>query len=243
MEKPGFAGDNRPQPVGYRWTTRGPAWGRRSYPQSVEDLRPRFHRPLSWADVQEPACLWTQFGTTSQSPVCGRKKVAESVEEGRNQAGNRTRDDGEETAHSPASGAPAARKGRRRAVWRSSERAGAGRRSGARLPKGRPRAGRRRAGGRAVEGGESGEGAVTASAGARGRRGTESFRGRPLPRWHGPGGTGRGPCHRARRRLPQGARKRRRAPRRRWCAPERPPRPRTAPQPFLMRLVSSVTWL
>lgn len=101
VEKPGIAGDNRPQPVGRRWTTRRPRCRSSRCPQPVEILRPRFHRPLSWAEAPSSASLWTQFGTTPQSPGCGRKKVTESVESGRNQAANRTQDDEQKTPTAP----------------------------------------------------------------------------------------------------------------------------------------------
>lgn len=72
------------------WTKLRTGCGRSLCPHPVEIVRPRIHSPLSWADVQPPDSLWTQLGTTSQSPACGRKKVGKSVEGGRNPAGNRT---------------------------------------------------------------------------------------------------------------------------------------------------------
>ncbi|CAM5738946.1 hypothetical protein SAFG77S_01381 [Streptomyces afghaniensis] len=97
MEKPGIAGDNRPQPVGCRWTTRCTACGSPRCPQSVEILRPRIHMPLSWSDGPSTAASVDTVWTTSQSPGCGREKVAESVESGRNPAGIRTAGDREMT--------------------------------------------------------------------------------------------------------------------------------------------------
>ncbi len=114
MEKPGIAGDNRPQPVGGRWTTSCTGCGTSRFPQPVEIVRPRFHSPLSWAVGLEPASLWTQFGTTPQSPGCGRKKVTESVESGRNQASNRTPDGRGGTAHRAERGTGDGREERRR---------------------------------------------------------------------------------------------------------------------------------
>jgi hypothetical protein len=86
----GSLGTTTPQPVRYRWTTSCTGCGWLPRPQPVEIRRPRFHSPLSWPDAFSPAGLWTTFGTTSQSPGCGRKKVGKSVEDARNQAGIRT---------------------------------------------------------------------------------------------------------------------------------------------------------
>lgn len=86
----GSLGTTAPQPVGQRWTTSCTACGSLPRPQSVEIRRPRIHNPLSWPDAFSPAHLWMTFGTTSQSPGCGRKKVGKSVEDARNRAGNRT---------------------------------------------------------------------------------------------------------------------------------------------------------
>jgi hypothetical protein len=85
-----IAGDNWPQPVGCRWTTSSPACGSRICPQPVEIFRPRIHNHLTWSDGLSPAAPVDTIWTTSQSPGCGRKKVAESVEGGRNSAGIRT---------------------------------------------------------------------------------------------------------------------------------------------------------
>lgn len=79
------------------WTTLRTGCGRSSCPHPVEIVHPRIHNPLSCTDAQPPASLWTQLGTTSQSPACGRKKVGKSVEGGRNRAVNRTQGCWEDT--------------------------------------------------------------------------------------------------------------------------------------------------
>lgn len=90
MEKPEIAGDNGPQPVGCRWTTPCTACGSFLCPQPVEILRPRIHSQVTWSDGPAPAAPVDTVWTTSQSPGCGREKVTESVESGRNPAVNRT---------------------------------------------------------------------------------------------------------------------------------------------------------
>ena len=85
-----IAGDNRPQPVGCRWTTSSPACGSRICPQPVDIFCPRIHNHLTWSDGPSPVAPVDTIWTTSQSPGCGRKKVTESVEGGRNPAGIRT---------------------------------------------------------------------------------------------------------------------------------------------------------
>lgn len=72
------------------WTTLRTGCGQRVCPHPVEIVRPRIHSPLSCEDAQPPGSLWTQLGTTSRSPGCGRKKVGKSVEGGRNSTVNRT---------------------------------------------------------------------------------------------------------------------------------------------------------
>lgn len=83
-------GTTAPNLWGEPWTTLRTGCGRSLCPHPVEIVRPRIHTPLSCTDVQPPGSLWTQLGTTSQSPACGRKKVGKSVEGGRNSTGNRT---------------------------------------------------------------------------------------------------------------------------------------------------------
>lgn len=90
MEKPEIAGDKRSQPVGCRWTTSCTACGSICYPQAVEILRPRIHSQVTWSDGPAPGAPVDTVWTTSQSPGCGREKVTESVESGRNPAVNRT---------------------------------------------------------------------------------------------------------------------------------------------------------
>lgn len=90
VEKLEIAGDNRPQPVGCRWTTSSPACGSRFCPQPVEIFCPRIHKHLTWSDRPSPAAPVDTIWTTSQSPGCGRKKVTKSVEGSRNPAGIRT---------------------------------------------------------------------------------------------------------------------------------------------------------
>lgn len=90
MEKPRIAGDNRPQPVGCRWTTPCTACGSFLCPQAVEILRPRIHRQVTCSDRPAPRTPVDTVWTTSRSPGCGREKVTESVESGRNPALNRT---------------------------------------------------------------------------------------------------------------------------------------------------------
>lgn len=85
VEKPRIAGDNRPQPVGRRWTTFCTPCGSFRRPQSVEIVRPRIHNRLTWSDALSAAHPVDTIWTTSQSPGCGRKKVPKSVEGGRNQ--------------------------------------------------------------------------------------------------------------------------------------------------------------
>lgn len=87
-----MAGDNRLQPVGRRWTTSCTPCGSFLRPQSVESLRPRIHRGLTWSDGLSTAAPVDTIGTTSRSPGCGRQKVTESVESGRNPARIRTVD-------------------------------------------------------------------------------------------------------------------------------------------------------
>jgi hypothetical protein len=92
VEKLGTAGDNRLQPVGRRWTTSCTPCGSFLRPQSVESLRPRIHRGLTWSDGLSTVAPVDTIGTTSRSPGCGRQKVTESVESGRNPARIRTVD-------------------------------------------------------------------------------------------------------------------------------------------------------
>ncbi len=92
MEKLGIAGDNRLKPVGRRWTTPCTPCGSFLRPQSVESGRPRIHKRLTWSDGHSTAPPVDTVWTTSQSPGCGRQKVTESVEGGRNRAPNRTAD-------------------------------------------------------------------------------------------------------------------------------------------------------
>ena len=98
MEKPTITGDNRPEPVGRRWTTPSTVCGSLLRPQPVEIFRPRIHRRMTWPDDLSTARPVDTICITSRSPGCGREKVPESVEEGRNVAGNRTHDDGTATA-------------------------------------------------------------------------------------------------------------------------------------------------
>ncbi|TQJ54260.1 hypothetical protein FBY34_2027 [Streptomyces sp. SLBN-115] len=90
MEKPEIAGDKGPQPVGCRWTTPCTACGSFFCPQPVEILRPRIHSQVTWSDGPASTAPVDTVWTTSQSPGCGREKVTESVESGRNPAVNRT---------------------------------------------------------------------------------------------------------------------------------------------------------
>ncbi len=94
MEKLGFTGDKRRRPVGCRWTTPRTPCGSFLCPQSVESVHPRIHRGLTWPDGPTTAPPVDTIGTTSRSPGCGRQKVTESVEGGRNPA--RIRTDGAE---------------------------------------------------------------------------------------------------------------------------------------------------
>jgi hypothetical protein len=87
-----MAGDNRLQPVGRRWTTSCTPCGSFLRPQSVESLHPRIHRGLTWSDGLSTVTPVDTIGTTSRSPGCGRQKVTESVESGRNPARIRTAD-------------------------------------------------------------------------------------------------------------------------------------------------------
>jgi hypothetical protein len=87
-----MTGDNRLQPVGHRWTTSCTPCGSFLRPQSVESVRPRIHRGLTWPDGLSTAHPVDTIGTTSRSPGCGRQKVTKSVESGRNQARIRTTD-------------------------------------------------------------------------------------------------------------------------------------------------------
>lgn len=233
MEKLGIAGDNCPQPVGHRWTTPCTGCGSPRCPQSVEIVRPRFHRPLSWAEARGEAALWTQFGTTPQSPGCGRKKVTESVESGRNQAGNRTPDG--ERPYPRGRGRPHGR-------WRGRPH---------RRRHGRPTAGAGAALGRCRDRSRVG---VREGAWCCRRRSVGAATG-PLGRRHGSRAAGGGqdgppPPRALRPRSGQGLAERppgtrRGAPgnssRRRLGAAVRPAS--AAGQPFLIRLVSSVTWL
>lgn len=90
MEKPGITGDNRPRPVGGRWTTPCTACGASSGPQAVEIVRPPIHKRLSWPDRSWTAQPVDAIWTTPRSPGCGCKKVAGSVESDRNPADIRT---------------------------------------------------------------------------------------------------------------------------------------------------------
>lgn len=80
--------------MGCRWTTPRTPCGSFLCPQSVENVRPRIHRGLTWTDGPTTAPPVDTIGTTSWSPGCGRQKVTESVESGRNPA--RIRTDGAE---------------------------------------------------------------------------------------------------------------------------------------------------
>lgn len=82
------------RPVGCRWTTPRTPCGSFLCPQSVESVHPRIHRGLTWPDGPTTAPPVDTIGTTSRSPGCGRQKVPESVESGRNPA--RIRTDGAE---------------------------------------------------------------------------------------------------------------------------------------------------
>ncbi|MDQ0788052.1 hypothetical protein QFZ64_003549 [Streptomyces sp. B3I8] len=84
MEKPPFAGENTLPPVGFPWTTVSTACGLPLCPQPVDILRPRIHRVLTCGDPLRAGSPVDTVGTTSRSPGCGRKKPAQSVEEGRN---------------------------------------------------------------------------------------------------------------------------------------------------------------
>lgn len=228
MEKSEIAGDNRPQPVGCRWTTSCTGCGTFLCPQPVEILRPRIHRQVTCPDRPAPRAPVDTVWTTSQSPGCGREKVTESVESGRNPAGNRTPDDRRPT--------PAARD--RTPIRADPGRIGA--RSGS---SGGPSGSREgRFGGTAGRGWGGRWAADGPGAGDAGRR-----------RWAwawavgmgGSGGSGprveaRGPVQarghlRTTKGVPGGS------PGTPWAA-GRLGRPRGG-QPFLMRLVSSVTWL
>lgn len=90
VEKRAIAGDNRLEPVGCRWTTSCTGCGPPPCPQSVEILRPRIHNRLTWSDRLSTGIPVDTIWTTPRSPGCGGEKVAESVESGRNPAGNRT---------------------------------------------------------------------------------------------------------------------------------------------------------
>lgn len=89
-----IAGDNRPLPVGCRWKTLSTACGSPFRPQPVEIACPRIHNRLTWPDSAPSGSPVDRIGTTSRSPGCGREKLAESVEEGRNPVpdGNSGRD-------------------------------------------------------------------------------------------------------------------------------------------------------
>lgn len=80
--------------MGCRWTTPRTPCGSFLCPQSVESVHPRIHRGLTWPDGPTTAPPVDTIGTTSRSPGCGRQKVPESVESGRNPA--RIRTDGAE---------------------------------------------------------------------------------------------------------------------------------------------------
>ena len=59
-------------------------------PQAVDNGCPQIHSRLTWPDRPSRQPPVDTIWTTSQSPGCGREKVPESVEEGRNPACNRT---------------------------------------------------------------------------------------------------------------------------------------------------------
>ena len=90
MEKTASAGDKSPQPVGCRWTTRAAGCGPECFPQPVEIARPPIHNHLSCPDTASPAWPVDGIWTTRRSPGCGRKIIAESVEDTRNLPGIRT---------------------------------------------------------------------------------------------------------------------------------------------------------
>jgi hypothetical protein len=270
VEKAASAGDNGPQPVGCRWTTSCTACGSPLCPQSVEISCPPIHNRMTCLDGFPVAAAVDTFWTTPQSPGCGRKKLTESVESSRNPAGNRTRGDlrtstAPRQGRRPAAGtaAPFARGGppglcvrlgrgcgRIPAGWRLRG-ARAGRGALARQGHGgtgrpaTPWRGMRPA--RDVEAeAVPGRGAVAGGGGRSGRCG-EAVTGRGMravvecgwSRNAGGGWTRHASPGSEPRETP-------RAPRKEICD-RSPGRPRAvlraAAQPFLMRLVSSVTWL
>jgi hypothetical protein len=261
VEKWPISGDKRPQPVDRPWTTRGAACGPSRRPQAVEIVRPRIHRRLTWSDDLPPHRAVDKIGTTSRSPGCGREKVGESVEGGRNvaeysntrgpqyEAGVRGRTAprgsgrrpgglrGASEGRSPgADGPPRARTvtlgGRHGALWAAAE--------------GFTRAFPRRC--RGCCPGVSGAvaGGVLRALPGRSRGVLRAFRRRQAPaspsraaeRLRGsPGGTAHAKAP------PEAVPEAPRRAGRRRTASDVPSLPSVAGQPFLMRLVSSVTWL
>ncbi len=65
--------DQAPQPVGRRWTTVITACGRRDCPQGVEIVRPQFHKWLTSADRLASGPPVDGVRITSRSPACGRQ--------------------------------------------------------------------------------------------------------------------------------------------------------------------------
>lgn len=121
-----IAGDNSLQPVGCPWTTPCTGCGSFCCPQPVEITRPRIHNRLTWLDPPSPGSPVDGVGTTSQSPGCGREKVAESVERGRNQAINRTAVMDRGRRHGQSEAAPAGTEGSRSTAMGAAEDAGTG---------------------------------------------------------------------------------------------------------------------